>query len=264
MRDLLTVGQFSGLCRLSVKTLHHYDEVGLLRPHHVDEVTGYRYYRHDQVHRALISLLRTLEVPVPTVVRILEQPLERDTILTAQRERLRRSASRTRQALASLERLLSGEAPTSHQVTTVVEPARRVAAVESTTSPEDVLVDSEELITVLITQLAEVGLTPERVLTYYPRGLAGHVPILAMAPIPADRECAGLDVRMLGGACCAQLIHVGPYEELPLSYHVLTTWLAEHGHFLDAAVRETYLNDPATTPADALITQVSMEIQEQR
>jgi DNA-binding transcriptional MerR regulator len=57
--ELLPIGLFSRLCRLSVKQLHHYDEVGLLRPARVDEATGYRYYRRDQVRDAMaIALLR--------------------------------------------------------------------------------------------------------------------------------------------------------------------------------------------------------------
>ncbi|MGW2218150.1 MerR family DNA-binding transcriptional regulator, partial [Nonomuraea sp. NPDC001684] len=39
--DLLPIGQFARLGRLSVKQLRHYDELGLLRPAYVDEVTGY-------------------------------------------------------------------------------------------------------------------------------------------------------------------------------------------------------------------------------
>jgi DNA-binding transcriptional MerR regulator len=45
------IGTFSKLGRTTVKTLHHYDEVGLLVPTHVDEDTGYRYYTTGQLFR---------------------------------------------------------------------------------------------------------------------------------------------------------------------------------------------------------------------
>lgn len=67
---------------------------------------------------------------------------------------------------------------------------------------------------------------------------------------------------VLGPARCGQLVHDGPYEELPLTYHVLARWLAERGHRLDAPIREAYLNDPATTPTATLATQVLVEIEE--
>jgi DNA-binding transcriptional MerR regulator len=37
------------MTQLSVKTLRHYHDVGLVEPHHVDSMTGYRYYSRDQV-----------------------------------------------------------------------------------------------------------------------------------------------------------------------------------------------------------------------
>jgi hypothetical protein len=40
----LTIGEFSRVTHLSVKTLRHYHEVGLLEPVHVDPGTGYRRY----------------------------------------------------------------------------------------------------------------------------------------------------------------------------------------------------------------------------
>ncbi|RSN06821.1 hypothetical protein DMB42_24560 [Nonomuraea sp. WAC 01424] len=70
--DLLPIGQFARLGRLSVKQLRHYDELGLLRPAYVDAGTGYRYYRAEQAREALsIALLRSLEVPLPVVGRVL-------------------------------------------------------------------------------------------------------------------------------------------------------------------------------------------------
>lgn len=45
------IGMFSKLGRVTIKTLHHYDEVGLLVPNHVDEENGYRYYTANQLFR---------------------------------------------------------------------------------------------------------------------------------------------------------------------------------------------------------------------
>jgi DNA-binding transcriptional MerR regulator len=41
---MLKIGDFSRLSQASVKTLRYYDEVALLKPTQVDEVSGYRYY----------------------------------------------------------------------------------------------------------------------------------------------------------------------------------------------------------------------------
>lgn len=46
---MLQIGEFSKVCQISVKTLHHYNKIGLLTPAEVDRFTGYRYYRVGQI-----------------------------------------------------------------------------------------------------------------------------------------------------------------------------------------------------------------------
>jgi DNA-binding transcriptional MerR regulator len=71
--DLLTIGAFAARARLSAKALRLYDRLGLLAPAYVDELTGYRYYRSDQVERArLVALLRQLDMPLARVAEIVE------------------------------------------------------------------------------------------------------------------------------------------------------------------------------------------------
>lgn len=45
------IGEFSKLCQVTVKTLRHYEEIGLLIPFEVDEWTGYRYYDIGQLRQ---------------------------------------------------------------------------------------------------------------------------------------------------------------------------------------------------------------------
>ena len=71
--DLLTIGAFAARARLSAKALRLYDRLGLLAPAYVDEATGYRYYRVDQVERArLVALLRQLDMPLARVAEIVD------------------------------------------------------------------------------------------------------------------------------------------------------------------------------------------------
>jgi DNA-binding transcriptional MerR regulator len=65
---LLTVGLVARRSGLTAKALRHYDRVRLLRPAVVDEATGYRLYRSDQVAEArVVGLLRSLELPLEQV-----------------------------------------------------------------------------------------------------------------------------------------------------------------------------------------------------
>ena len=45
MSKALSIGDFSLMTHLSIKTLRYYHQVGLLEPAEVDEHTGYRSYR---------------------------------------------------------------------------------------------------------------------------------------------------------------------------------------------------------------------------
>ncbi|MEU1850502.1 MerR family transcriptional regulator [Streptomyces sp. NPDC019990] len=70
-RELLTIGAFAGRARLSAKALRLYDRLGLLSPAHVDEATGYRYYRAGQVEQArLVSMLRQLDMPLARIAEV--------------------------------------------------------------------------------------------------------------------------------------------------------------------------------------------------
>jgi DNA-binding transcriptional MerR regulator len=65
---LLNIGAFSVLTGLSIDALRHYDEVGLLRPAHVDPANSYRRYRLEQVAVARrIRALRTVDLPIEAI-----------------------------------------------------------------------------------------------------------------------------------------------------------------------------------------------------
>lgn len=46
---MFKIGEFSRLTRVPIKTLRHYDEIGLFKPASVDRFTSYRYYTYDQL-----------------------------------------------------------------------------------------------------------------------------------------------------------------------------------------------------------------------
>ncbi|MEV5979105.1 MerR family transcriptional regulator [Streptomyces sp. NPDC052114] len=76
--DLLSIGAFAARARLSPKALRLYDRLGLLAPAHVDEASGYRYYRPCQVERArTVALLRRLDMPLAAIADVVALDGER-------------------------------------------------------------------------------------------------------------------------------------------------------------------------------------------
>lgn len=53
----MTIGEFSRFCQVTVKTLRHYDKIGLLKPNEVDLWSRYRYYDVSQMQQ-LNAILR--------------------------------------------------------------------------------------------------------------------------------------------------------------------------------------------------------------
>jgi len=106
----LTVGDFSRATHLSVKTLRHYHQVGLLEPAAVNPGTGYRYYTAGQIPAAqVIRRLRDLEMPVADVKAVLAAPdaAARNALIAAHLARLEAGLAQTRAAVESLRTLLA-------------------------------------------------------------------------------------------------------------------------------------------------------------
>ena len=71
-KDLLSIGAFAHMTRLSLKALRLYDELGILQPRHIDDQTGYRSYGVDPLSSArLIRNLRDMDMPLATIRQVL-------------------------------------------------------------------------------------------------------------------------------------------------------------------------------------------------
>ena len=85
-----TVSEIAALAHVSVRTLRHYDAIGLLKPTQITEA-GYRLYDNAALERLyLILLFRELEFPLKEIQAILDAPdFDRNRILEQQVELLR-------------------------------------------------------------------------------------------------------------------------------------------------------------------------------
>jgi DNA-binding transcriptional MerR regulator len=108
---LVKIGDFARLCRVTVKTLRHYDQIGLLVPAEVDPFTGYRYYSLEQLQTMnRILALRELGFSLDEIQTLLSENLsalemqkifrskqaEIEARINEEQERLRRIRARLR------------------------------------------------------------------------------------------------------------------------------------------------------------------------
>jgi DNA-binding transcriptional MerR regulator len=72
----LKIGNFARIGQVTVQTLRHYDDLGLLKPSEVDVLSGYRYYMLDQLPRLhRILALKDLGFSLEQIARLLEDDL---------------------------------------------------------------------------------------------------------------------------------------------------------------------------------------------
>ncbi|MCI8483097.1 MAG: MerR family transcriptional regulator [Lachnospiraceae bacterium] len=105
-----TVKEISDLTGISVRTLHYYDEIDLLKPTEKSEA-GYRLY-DDKALETLQQILffREFDIPLKEIKAIMEDPvLEKKQILQMQRKMLVVKKERMERLIASIDRILKGD-----------------------------------------------------------------------------------------------------------------------------------------------------------
>ncbi|MEY9873252.1 DNA-binding transcriptional MerR regulator [Streptacidiphilus sp. MAP12-33] len=267
MHTGMTIGEFSRATHLSIKTLRHYHDVGLLAPADVDQGTGYRYYSVDQVPTAqVIVRLRDLDMPVADVKAVLsaEDVSNRNELIAAHLARLEDRLAQAQSAVESLRDLLARPAHGSHIEYRTV---REQAAI----GIRDV-VDRQDLAGWWQGALGELRgfTTAGRLRTTGPMGGLFATGLLedergeALVFVPVDgevRPVGRIDAVVVPGAELAVAVHRGTLQTIDLTYGDLGTHAARHEIGVDGPLREFYLRSPLdATTEDELVTEVGWPI----
>ena len=243
----VTIGEFSRLTHLTVKTLRHYHDQGLLVPYAVDGASGYRRYGVDQVPDALlIGRLRALDLPLTEVRRVLESPdpRERDSVIAAHLFRMEAALDRTREIVASLRGLLT--APGAPEIRPLTLPDLATVAVTARVDRADISAWCAQTFPELFAVLDGPPAGPPGAL--YPSAFftEGGAEVTAYVPL------TGGPTTIPGGAY-AVAVHSGPYVDFDRTYAALGSWVAAHVTTAPGPIREIYPTDPTTVSDPALI-----------
>jgi DNA-binding transcriptional MerR regulator/effector-binding domain-containing protein len=254
MTAQVTVGEFSRMTHLSVKTLRHYHQVGLLEPAEVNPGTGYRYYRSDQVPTAqVIRRLRDLEMPVAEVKEVLatSEVSVRNALIATHLDRLEDQLATTHTAVLSLRNLLEHAGETSAVEHRTV-PAMPAVGVQQTVDREDVLSWWQGALGELHATVRAQGLRA----TGPGGGLYGgelfqHGRGEATVFIPVDgaiRPVGRVVPFTVPPAELAVLLHSGPLDEADITYGELGAYATTHEISIEGPLREYYLIGANETP----------------
>jgi DNA-binding transcriptional MerR regulator/effector-binding domain-containing protein len=271
----ITIGEFSRASHLSVKTLRHYHEVGLLEPSEVDPGNGYRYYAERQIPQAqVIRRLRGLQMPVTEVRDVLAatDPKQRNELIVAHLDRLEAELDRSRAAVGELRDLLErtdGTAAVEHR-SVAAFPA---IAIEETVDREDILAWWHGALGEIHASARAQGMKPVG-----PSGglysgdlferEAGHATVFL--PIAADeadrpsqpiREIGRVRLTTIPATELAVVRHDGPLATIDLTYGELGAYVMRHEIGVDGPLREHYLHGLLDTDDEAAwVTEIGWPI----
>jgi DNA-binding transcriptional MerR regulator/effector-binding domain-containing protein len=77
--SMLKIGDFSKIGKISIRMLRHYDQIGLLKPAYIDNITGYRSYSIDQLPRLnRILFLKDIGFSLSEVMELIDEHISID------------------------------------------------------------------------------------------------------------------------------------------------------------------------------------------
>jgi DNA-binding transcriptional MerR regulator len=258
MAGSLTIGDFSRVTFLSVKSLRYYHRIGLLEPADVDPVSGYRRYTTAQIPIAqVIRRFRELDMPIDDIARVLRAPDQttRSELIAAHLARLEQTLAETQRAVASLRDLIE------HPYLSAVIEHRRVpdtqaAAITSTVKVGDLPAWYQGAIGEIEGTLSGQGI----VASGPPGGIYANElfteergDATLFFPVTGEIQPVGrVGPISVPDAELAVIVHNGSHDDLDRAYGALATYVSEHALAVDGLIREYYLIGPPDTDDESV------------
>ena len=129
----MQIKEFAKLTGVSVRTLHYYDEIGLIKPALVDAQNGYRFYDENSLLRMQeILFYRELDFPLKSILEILSSPdYDKQKALAEQRKLLELKKERLERIIDALDGATKGKVTMTAFDNSDYETARKQYEVEA-------------------------------------------------------------------------------------------------------------------------------------
>lgn len=246
---MLTIGEFSVITKLSVKTLRFYHEQGLLIPDYVDDESSYRYYRDSSVDKAAaITFLREIDFSISDICEILKNyndDSDMHELLNVQHGRIQEKISKYKDALGKIELFIkkSKEYNMNESNKTILEK-----------DIDDIIFAGYRF----KGKYSDVGRAfravgkaagrfingPAMTLYYDKEYKESDADMEGGFPLSRKVNAPGIETRVLAGGRAITIIHYGSYETLGNSYKELFSYINEKKYSLLTPSREIYIKGP--------------------
>jgi DNA-binding transcriptional MerR regulator len=245
-----SIGEFSLITSLSIKSLRLYHERGILVPAHVDESSGYRYYNEANYERARsVKVLKEFDFSLAEIKDLLDECQDESDMLVQLEQKLERVKGK-----------IDRYRDISRSIASIIEYEKESAMDKS----REFDIEEKELETILIAghrmrgKYQEVGKGLGLVCRKMGRHVNGKPMTLyydgeykeedadfePCVPVRKGKDADGISVRELKGGRCVSLMHKGPYETLKTSYKKVFAYLNDNGYRAATPIREIYKKGP--------------------
>ncbi len=250
--ELLAIGSFARASSLSLKALRLYDQLGILRPWHVDAASNYRYYHQDQLAAArLIRMLRQIDMPLATIRHVLAAtPAEAEQLLREHLTHLELRAMRARSMEPRITAALRKETSAMPlEVTVRTLAAQPILSLTSHVKIDQLPTTIDSGVTTLLSAINDQGGAPAGPPIGIYHGQINHEddgPIEVAFPtttLLAGRASANIVARTLPAVQVACVRLPEAYCEFPAileGYDLAYDWIEKHGYVSAESPREIW------------------------
>jgi len=270
-RYVLKIGEFSSLAQVSIRTLRHYDEVGLLKPMHVETESGYRHYSVSQLPRLhRILALRDLGFPLDRIGEALEEGVSADALRgmlllrrVEQEKQVEEETERLNRLNALIHLIGKEGGMTNDVIMKEAEPQWIVSLRENIPAYRVVgqlIGKLYGLLGPLNGQGIGVGLLHDR--EYKEQDVDVEAGIFVKLPVAVQ---APLLCYQLPAVTVASVVHHGAFNSIGEAYANLLRWAEANRYHPCGPTRELFLhvNQPASRDDSSNVTEIQVPVQKE-
>lgn len=268
---MFKIGDFARINKVTVKTLRHYEQLGLLHPEKTDASSGYRFYSASQMPRLnRILALKDIGFSLEEVAFILEKNMdtsELTNLLELKQKETLGKIQHEKARLLRIETYLNSCKQEANLMTYDII-IKKIDAVRVASLRDKIASYSAQghLWEELGAHIGKHGakIVPPCMVIYHEDGYTDEtVDAEIIEPIEGNLpETDRIKVRMLEGVDeMACVIHQGPYENLNQAYAAIMTWIEQNGYKVSGLSRELYLKGEWLTPdPNEFITEIQFPV----
>jgi DNA-binding transcriptional MerR regulator len=273
---MFRIGEFSKIAQVPGSLLRYYDQIGLLKPAHIDQGTGYRFYSAKQLPRLhRILALKELGLTLEQITRLVEEEISAAEIrgmLTLKKAQVEQTLQVEMARLRALEARLQ-------QIDDAVRPAYDIVLKNVPT------LDYLSVREVLPGPAAALGIMRELLQTlprqFEPEQLGHFMTVVHSETLESEQLDIELGAAFLGAhdlsislpservlrvrrlpaaPTMATVVRLGGFEQSCGSYGAIGSWVEENGYRINGPGREVLIQPPRSAQLDEMITEIQFPV----